>query len=98
MKMHNGDSRNSFDCDANGLLDALLQRYGLKNDAALCRVLDVQPCLMSKIRHGKQRISADMMLRIHEVFDMPIAEMRTLMRAEQFYPRIRPVPVVTYSS
>jgi hypothetical protein len=39
----------------NPLLDTLIQRMQLKNDAELCRVLEVQPPIISKIRHRKQK-------------------------------------------
>lgn len=65
--------------DQNRLIDALLQRKGLKNDAALSRFLQVGPPAISKIRHGKLGISADMMLRMHEAFEIPVAELRRLM-------------------
>jgi hypothetical protein len=35
----------------NKLLDTLIEKMNLKNDAELCRVLEVQPPIISKIRH-----------------------------------------------
>jgi len=41
----------------NKLLDTLIERMNLKNDAELCRVLEVQPPIISKIRQlGKQGV------------------------------------------
>ena len=40
--------------DACHLLDALLTRYGIKNDAELCRRLAVLPSRVSKMRSGRQ--------------------------------------------
>eukprot|EP01034_Spumella_vulgaris_P033615 gene33615-41476_t len=37
----------------NKLLDTLIEKMHLKNDAELCRVLEVQPPIISKIRHRK---------------------------------------------
>ena len=62
----------------NRLIDALIKRKALKNDAALCRFLQVSPPLISRIRHGKLRVSGDVMIRMHEAFGMPIAELRQL--------------------
>lgn len=60
------------------LLDALIQDNSLKNDAALCRVLRFAPPMISKIRHGKVKISADVILRIHEILNVPVLEIRRL--------------------
>jgi len=61
------------------LLDAVKERYTIKNDAELSRKLDVPPPTISKIRSGKVNVSADMILRIHETFDMPVKEIRELL-------------------
>ena len=61
------------------LLDALIERNALKNDAALCRVLKITPPLISKIRNGKLGVSADVLIRMHDAFEMPISELRRLM-------------------
>lgn len=60
------------------LLDAVIHRHGLKNDAELGRVLEVSAPRLSKIRHGKLAVNADLVLRIHEVFMIPIAELKSL--------------------
>ncbi len=61
------------------LLDALIQRLRLKNDAALSRVLEVEAPTISKIRNGKIFIGASMLLRMHEVSDLSVQELRMLM-------------------
>src|SRR5471032_844172 len=53
------------------LLDTLIERYELKNDAGLSRALEVAPPCISKIRRGSTPLSAEMMLRIHERFELP---------------------------
>jgi len=60
------------------LLDTLIERYALKNDAGLSRALEVAPPCISKIRRGSTPLSAEMMLRIHERFELPIATLRQL--------------------
>ena len=50
----------------NKLLDTLIEKLNLKNDAELCRVLEVQPPIISKIRHGKLAVGATILLRMHE--------------------------------
>lgn len=61
------------------LLDGVLERMQLKNDAALARLLQVTPPRISKIRRGWLRVSPDMLLRLHEIGQIPLAELRELM-------------------
>jgi plasmid maintenance system antidote protein VapI len=61
------------------LLDEVKKRYEVKNDAELSRKLDVPPPTISKIRSGRISVSADMILRIHETFNMPVKEIRELL-------------------
>ena len=65
--------------DPNRLLDAIIARLRLKNDAALSRVLEVAPPVISKIRHNTLPIGATLLLRMHEVSDYSIRELRALM-------------------
>ena len=69
--------------DPNRVLDAIISKLRLKNDAALSRVLEVAPPVISKIRHNTLPIGATLLLRMHEVSDYSIRELRALMlRAE----------------
>ncbi len=61
------------------LLDAVAQQLGAKNDAALSRLLGVAPPQLSKIRRGRLPVGATMLLRLHEMTDMSIRELRALM-------------------
>jgi plasmid maintenance system antidote protein VapI len=65
----------------NGLLDALLAKKALKNDAALARELKVAPPVISKIRHGRLPVGARLILTIHETFDMPVRDIRAAIAA-----------------
>lgn len=65
--------------DPNSLLDALHADLRLKNDAALARLLEVGPPLISKIRHRRMSIGGALLIRIHEVTGKTIADLRTLM-------------------
>ena len=67
--------------DPNRLLDAIIARLRLKNDAALSRVLEVAPPVISKIRHNTLPIGATILLRMHEISDYSIRELRSLMIA-----------------
>jgi len=65
----------------NKLLDTLIEKMQLKNDAELCRVLEVQPPIISKIRHGKLNVGATILLRMHEKSNIPIRELKELSNA-----------------
>ncbi|MEX5748236.1 hypothetical protein [Massilia sp. X63] len=65
--------------DPNRLLDAIIARLRLKNDAALSRVLEVAPPVISKIRHSTLPIGATLLLRMHEESEFSIGELRALM-------------------
>lgn len=65
--------------DPNNLLDSLLERMKLKNDAALSRALEVAPPVISKIRHRRLPVGASLLIRMHEVSDLSIRELRDLM-------------------
>jgi plasmid maintenance system antidote protein VapI len=66
--------------DSSGqLFNEIISRFRLKNDAALCAILDVGAPVISKIRHGNNQVSADIILRVHEKLRIPVAEIRSLL-------------------
>jgi len=67
------------DYDPNRVLDAIINKLQLKNDAALSRALEVAPPVISKIRHNTLPIGATILLRMHEISDFSIRELRALM-------------------
>jgi hypothetical protein len=72
--------------DPNNLLDSLIEKLHLKNDAALSRALEVAPPVISKIRHRRLPVGASLLIRMHEVSDLTIRDLRILMgdRREKF--------------
>jgi hypothetical protein len=68
-----------LDYNPGRLLDTLLSMLHLKNDAALSRALEVAPPVISKIRHLRLPVGASLLIRMHEVSDLTIAELRALM-------------------
>jgi len=68
--------------DPNRVLDAIISRLRLKNDAALSRLLEVAPPVISKIRHSTLPIGATLLIRMHEESDFSIGELRALMVRE----------------
>lgn len=59
------------------LLDYLLKNYKIKNDRALAHILGISTPTVSKIRSGST-ISSDVILKIHEGFNMPVRKIREL--------------------
>lgn len=71
------------DYDPNALMDTLIEKLQLKNDAALARELEVAPPVISKIRHRTLRVGATMLIRMHEASALTISELRNLMGEHQ---------------
>ena len=63
----------------NNLLDAISDRLHAKNDAELCRLLNVAPPLISKIRHHHLGIGPMLLISMHEESGLSIKELRMLM-------------------
>jgi hypothetical protein len=63
----------------NNLLDVLIKKLNLKNDAALSRALEVAPPVISKIRHRRLPVGASLLIRMHEVSTLSVRELRDLM-------------------
>ena len=61
------------------LLDAMLDKLQLKNDAALSRALEVAPPIISKIRHRRLPVAASILIRMHEVSKLSVVELRELL-------------------
>lgn len=68
-----------YQYDPNNLLESLIEKLNLKNDAALSRALEVAPPLISKIRHRRLPVGASLLIRMHEVSDLSIQDLRHLM-------------------
>ncbi|MDB5798300.1 MAG: hypothetical protein JWP36_2202 [Paucimonas sp.] len=77
MTSENLTSQESY--NPNRLLDILIEKLNLKNDAALSRALEVAPPVISKIRHRRLPVGASMLIRMHEVSSLSVRELRDLM-------------------
>jgi hypothetical protein len=62
--------------DPNGLLDAVMEKHGLKNDAALAHFLKVAPPLVSKARHKRMPVGSSLILKCIEIGGMTLQEIR----------------------
>ena len=65
--------------DPNHLLDTLRNRLHLKNDKALAARLDTSAAVISKIRHRILPVGATLLIRMHEISEISIKELRALM-------------------
>lgn len=63
----------------NYLLDFVIEKLKLKNDAALAKALGITPPVLSRIRHGKFPIGATILIAMHEETGMKVRELRRLM-------------------
>lgn len=63
------------------LLDTLIERMKLKNDARLADALEMDSGQISKIRHRKLPVGAVIQLRIHEASGMAFSEILELAAA-----------------
>lgn len=61
------------------MLDLLIIGLRAKNDFALARMLEVSPPMISKVRRRRTAVSASLLIRIHEVCGLNIADLRGLM-------------------
>lgn len=77
--MHAQETNETVDYNPNRLLDTLIDNLKLKNDAALSRALEVSPPIISKIRHMRLPVGASMLIRMHEVSELSIRDLRYLM-------------------
>jgi hypothetical protein len=77
MEDHALTGQETYDPDR--LLNTLIEKVRLKNDAALSRALEVAPPVISKIRHRRLPVGASLLIRMHEVSDLSIRELRELM-------------------
>jgi hypothetical protein len=101
--MNNERPEESVQYNPDNLLATLISRLNLKNDAALSRALEVAPPVISKIRHRRLPVGASLLIRMHEVTDLSIQELRELMGDRRGKFRIsdkqfKPKPMSLHSS
>jgi hypothetical protein len=71
----------------NRLLDTIVTLKRLKNDAALSRLLETSPPSVSKLRSGARVLGAAVLLRMHDVSDLPIADMKAMLAGTESAPQ-----------
>lgn len=65
--------------NAHALLDFLVKKNKLKNDAALSRALGVRPSVLSKIRARTMGVSGDVKITIYKKTGMSIEDIEKLL-------------------
>lgn len=65
------------------LLDEIRKHFKLASDAELAKLIGLTPPLVSRIRSKGNTVSAETILRIHEVTGWPVAKIRALTPPQQ---------------
>jgi hypothetical protein len=65
--------------DSNHLLDSILDRLHLPDDAALCEALDVDESVITDLRELRREVDAALLIRMHELTDISIAGLRNIL-------------------
>jgi hypothetical protein len=66
----------------NAFLDLLILTMSLKNDAALSRVLEVAPPVISKMRSGDLAVGPTLLISAHEESSISIKEMKAVLEEQ----------------
>lgn len=66
--------------DPEGLLDSLLSRMRLNEDAELARIRKIEKRLLGKIRDRRLHLSESMLLLIQEATGLGVGALRSLLR------------------
>jgi hypothetical protein len=84
------DDSDMLQYDPNRLLDFLIERLKLKNDAALARTLSIMPPMISKVRSRRAAVSPALLVVMHEASGITIEELREQMGDRR--PTFTPIP------
>jgi uncharacterized protein (DUF2336 family) len=61
------------------LLDVMSNRFDCKNDAALSRLLQLPPAVVSKLRRKQASITSGILVRMHDITGWSISDLRSHM-------------------
>ena len=82
MSNKHGESTNMSKIKVNNkphrLFDFLIERFGIRSDYQLSHMLEVGPSAVSKFRSGRP-VTANLILKVHETFDVPIKDIKALL-------------------
>ena len=71
-------SKALIDYQPNALIDHLITRFNIRTDAALAKMMELQPPTISKMRHGKMSLTPNFILKVHDTFDIPIKDIKKI--------------------
>jgi hypothetical protein len=60
------------------LFDTVIKQQNCKNDAELSRALKIDPGALSRMRHGKLKVGAVLILRIHKLTNIPVVDIEAM--------------------
>jgi transcriptional regulator with XRE-family HTH domain len=60
-------------------VDLIIRRSGVKTDAALARVLNIQRPFISRIRNGWRPIGPSFIICVHEATGIPIRDLKDML-------------------
>ena len=60
------------------LLDAVIAKLNLKNDAQLSRALEIGPDRVSNIRHNKSNVGSALVIRIHKLTKISVEDIEAM--------------------
>ncbi len=69
----------SQDYDPGRLLTALQDRLNLHSDTALSKALNISPVLIAQLRERRRPVAGALLIRMHEVSRLSVADLRGLM-------------------
>ena len=64
------------------LISEVINVTGLKNDAALSRAVEVAPPVISKIRTGRLKLGANMLVRLHLLSGISVERMKIVIAGD----------------
>lgn len=62
------------------LFDHIKETYSIKNDRTLAKELGLSHPTVSRIQSGKARVTAEIMIAIHEKYGMSIADIKAMIQ------------------
>ncbi len=67
------------------LLDKLMYLFNLKNEISFSKKFGFSPSHISKLRHKRTVISPNFLLRIHDISQISISELKKMMKDKRKY-------------
>ena len=64
------------------LISEVINVTGLKNDAALSRAVEVAPPVISKIRTGRLKLGANLLVRLHLLSGISVERMKIVIAGD----------------